>query len=191
MDKQQAKNRISVIKKELIYASVAYFTHNEERIPETVRDSLKRELIALENEYPEFITKDSPSQVIGARLDERFKKVSHAKKKESLFDVFSFEEIIEWKDRLRKLVDEDYEYYLELKLDGLNITVRYEDGNLIHALTRGDGMQGENVTHTAETIASIPQKLPENLSAEITGEVFFLKEDYESLNKEMNLERPF
>jgi DNA ligase (NAD+) len=183
MNLEQAKQRIEIIKKELLLLNKAYFTNDTEIVPESVRDSLKRELILLEKEYPQLQTQDSPSQIIGSELNKKFEKISHLQKKESLSDVFSFEEIKEWNERIFRILPEEFHYFCELKLDGLNITLRYKEGVLIQALTRGNGLEGENVTHTVKTISSIPHQLKKKFSGEISGEAFFMKKDFEALNQ--------
>ena len=166
MNIEQAKERIIIIKKELLLLNKAYFTDDTEIVPESVRDSLKRELILLETKYPQLLTSDSPSQIIGSELHKKFEKISHLQKKESLSDVFSYQEIEEWQDRIFRILPENFKYFCELKLDGLNITLRYKEGVLIQALTRGNGMEGENVTHTVKTISTIPHTLKTNFSGE-------------------------
>ncbi|PCI25610.1 hypothetical protein COB57_00070 [Candidatus Peregrinibacteria bacterium] len=190
MDKQKDLHRMEALKKELFILNKAYFTDNNEILPESVRDSMKRELIDLESRYPEYITPDSPTQHIGAILDERLQKCQHALKKESLADVFLFEEIIEWEGRLKKHVDTSFEYLVELKLDGLNVTLTYEDGIFIRAVTRGNGFEGENVSHTIATIQSIPKKIDSSFSGEISGEVFFMKKDFERMNENNDFKNP-
>ncbi|MBT4936910.1 NAD-dependent DNA ligase LigA, partial [Candidatus Peregrinibacteria bacterium] len=186
MDFEQAKNRIELLKKEIESLNEAYFTNNTELLPESVRDSLKRELIELEQEFPQLKSLDSPSQKVGAKLSKKFCKITHAEKKESLNDVFTFDEITEWEERLKRILPEDFKYFVELKLDGLNITLSYENGLLLRALTRGNGIEGENVSHTVETIQSIPHTLKDSFWGEISGEVFFMKKDFENLNKSEN-----
>ncbi len=186
MDKDKVLARIKTLRKEIEIANEAYFTNDEEILPESVRDSLKRELIELEEEFPEFKTLDSPTQKIGSKLNEKFQKIKHLHKKESLSDIFTFQELEEWQERIQKVLPEKFEYFVELKLDGLNITLTYEKGEFIRAVTRGNGIEGENVTHTVETIQSIPHKLPSYFNGEISGEVFFMKKDFENMNKEEN-----
>ena len=183
MKQDKAKKRINLLREEIKNLNEAYFTHNKEVVPESVRDSLKRELITLEEEFPEFKSEDSPTQIVGSKLSEKFTKIKHATKKESLSDVFTFEEIDEWEERLKRILPENFEYFTELKLDGLNISLSYENGILLRALTRGNGIEGENVTHTVKTIKNIPHKLHKNFYGEISGEVFFMKKDFEELNK--------
>ena len=187
MNKEQAKLRIKALREELERLNEAYFTRDEELAPESVRDSLKRELIELEEQFPDLKTEDSPTQKVGSRLNEKFAKVAHAVKKESLADVFTFDEIQEWEERMKRELEnpnEHFEYFCELKLDGLNITLRYNNGEFVRAVTRGNGREGEDVTHTIETIITIPHKVENRFSGEISGEVFFMKGDFEEMNKQ-------
>ena len=184
MDKLEAKNRIEKLRDKINELNYKYFVLDESEVDESVRDSLKRELIDLESEYPEFITPDSPTQRVGSALSGKFAKVAHTTPKKSLSDLFSAEEIRDWYERIQKLVSGKIEFVVELKIDGLNITVQYKNGIFRQALTRGDGKSGENVTHAVKTIKSIPLKLNENIDFEASGEVFLPKKSFEQINKE-------
>jgi DNA ligase (NAD+) len=186
MNKNEVKERIEKIKKELKKLNTAYFLENKEVLPEQVRDSFKRELLDLEKKYPELKTKDSPSLNIGVEPDSRFTKHQHQHKKESLSDVFNLDEIKDFTEKIYRILPEKYDYHLELKLDGLNITLNYEKGFLKRALTRGNGFYGEDVTHTVSKIKTIPHQLNEDFSGEISGEVFFMKEDFKNLQIKTN-----
>ncbi len=172
MDRGQAKIRIEKLRGKIKDLNYKYFVLDQSEVKESVRDSLKRELIELETEYPEFITPDSPTQRVGSALSGRFKKVKHKSPKKSLSDVFSTEEIREWYERIHKLTDEKIEFVCELKLDGLNITIQYEKGKFVRALTRGNGIEGEDVSHSIKTIESIPLELNKEIDIEVSGEVF-------------------
>ena len=183
MKKEDAKVRIEKLKEKIKDLNYKYFVLDESEVSESVRDSLKRELIDLENSFPEFITPDSPSQRVGSTLSGRFKKHKHTTAKKSLADVFSEEEIKEWYKRIKKLSSGDLEFVVELKIDGLNITIQYENGLFKRALTRGDGVTGEDVSHTIKTIGAVPLRLNEDVDLEVSGEVFLPKKSFESLNK--------
>lgn len=172
MDRGQAKIRIEKLRDKIKDLNYKYFVLDQSEVKESVRDSLKRELIELETEYPKFITPDSPTQRVGSALSGRFKKVKHKSPKKSLSDVFSTEEIREWAERISKLTDEKIEFVCELKLDGLNITIQYEKGKFVRALTRGNGVEGEDVSHSIKTIESIPLELNKEIDIEVSGEVF-------------------
>jgi len=181
MDKKEVKQRIEKLKEKILELNYKYFVLDESEVKESVRDSLKRELIELEAKYPEFITKDSPTQRVGSVLSGKFEKIKHLTPKKSLSDVFSEDEIREWCERIKKLVDGKIEFVCELKIDGLNITIQYKKGIFERALTRGDGEFGEDVTHSVKTIESIPLRLNETLDLEISGEVFMPKKSFEKL----------
>ncbi len=180
MNKAEAQKRITQLRKEILQRNYEYFVLDESKVSEAVRDSLKKELIALESQFPELITPDSPSQRVGSALSGRFNKVKHKTKKWSLADVFSEEELIAWEERVLKVV-ENPEFITELKLDGLNITLWYEKGELVRALTRGNGSEGEDVTHTVRTIENVPLKLFKEVDIEVSGEVILTKKAFAKL----------
>src|SRR3990167_5842386 len=144
MNRQQASQRIEKLRKEIWRLNRAYFIENRTDVSEDVRDSLKKELIALEKEFPNLVTADSPTQRVGAPLDGRLPKVAHLTPKESLSDAFSLEELKDWEEQMQRALDKPgkhCECVAELKIDGLNITLVYEKSEgykLIRALTRGN-----------------------------------------------------
>jgi DNA ligase (NAD+) len=184
MDQKIAQLRIEKLRQKINELNYKYFVLDESEVDESVRDSLKRELIELETEFPQLITKDSPTQRVGSVLSGKFKTLKHLSPKKSLSDVFSDEEIREWSERIKKLVNGPIEYVCELKIDGLNITIQYEKGLLQRALTRGNGVEGEDVTHSVKTIESVPLRLNEEVDMEVSGEVYMPKKSLELLNKE-------
>ncbi len=184
MDLKSAQGRIEKLKGKIKDLNYKYFVLDESEVKESVRDALKRELIELETKFPQFITQDSPTQRVGSVLSGRFKKVRHRTRKKSLADVFNAEEIKEWHERIKKLTNTPIEFVCELKIDGLNITVQYEKGHFKRALTRGNGVEGEDVTHSVKTIESIPLELNKKIDLEVSGEVFMPKKSFEKLNKE-------
>jgi len=193
MTKQEIKERILLLRKELEKANQAYFNENKEIIPEQVRDSLKKELIKLETENPEFFDPNSPTQRIWVKVEWDLKKIKHKTKKESLSDVFSFEEIEEWIDRIAKDLpwwkEKIFEkwFICELKIDWLNITLYYENWKLISAWTRWDWEVWEDVLHNVKTIYEIPL-LVENFSWEVSWEIYMTKTKFEKIKKEENIE---
>ncbi|MFA5792369.1 MAG: NAD-dependent DNA ligase LigA [Candidatus Gracilibacteria bacterium] len=180
MNKQEAKVRIEKLKNEILKRNYEYFVLDESNVSEAVRDSLKRELIALENEFPELITPDSPTQRVGSALSGKFPKIKHKSRKWSLADVFSLDELKDWETRVEKAVGKT-EFVTELKMDGLNITLWYQKGVLAKALTRGDGVMGEDVTHTIRTIKNLPLKLFAEIDLEVSGEVIMSKKSFKNL----------
>lgn len=182
----EAKLRIAKLREEIRRANYAYFVLDQSVVPESVRDALKKELIHLETQFPDLITPDSPTQRVGSVLSERFAKVAHKSAKWSLQDVFTKEELEDWHARCAKgLGHEPSGYVCELKIDGLNITLWYKKGQLLKALTRGDGTMGEDVTHTVRTIESVPLVLTEPVDLEVSGEVYLSRTAFAALNKNM------
>ncbi|MBD3157032.1 NAD-dependent DNA ligase LigA, partial [Candidatus Peregrinibacteria bacterium] len=185
MDINEAKERIENLRKEIAKRNYEYFVLDQSNVSEAVRDSLKRELIELENQFPSLITKNSPTQRVGSVLSGKFDKVRHITPKKSLQDAFSDEEVREWAMRIGKLVSgEKITFMCELKIDGLNISVHYKNGVFQRALTRGNGVEGEDVSHTVRTIESIPLTLNEKVDIEVSGEVFLPKKSFDRINKE-------
>ncbi|MFH1232514.1 MAG: NAD-dependent DNA ligase LigA, partial [Patescibacteria group bacterium] len=165
-DKQQIEKRIEKLKKEINYHRYAYHVLDKLEISDAVLDSLKNELQQLEQQYPKFITLDSPTQRVGGLPLEKFQKVQHSAPMISLFDAFSQQDMIDWQKRLEKiLITKDIlqtkqktgvDYYCELKMDGLAVALIYEQGKFVLGATRGDGEVGENVTQNLKTIEAIP-----------------------------------
>ena len=193
MDKQEAKKRIESLKEWLKKWNYDYFVLDRNEVSEAARDKIKKELIELEEAFPEFITPDSPTQRVGSVLSGKFAKIKHVRPKQSLMDCFSDEELEAWEERNMKLVPgETLDYITEYKIDGLNLSLIYEKGKLHKAITRGDGEYGEDVTHSVRTIDSIPLELrsiqglnPEDYPLiEASGEVFMSKKSFEELNKQ-------
>lgn len=182
MDLKEAKLRIEKLRDKINDLNYKYFVLDESEVNESVRDSLKRELIDLETEFPNLITPDSPTQRVGSVLSGRFNKVKHETPKKSLADVFSEEEIRDWYERIQKLTKRKLEFVCELKIDGLNISIKFDHGRYVQALTRGNGVEGEDVSHTVKTIESIPLKLEEDIDLEVSGEVYMSKKSFEALN---------
>lgn len=184
MSLKEAKERAEKLREEIRKRNYEYFVLDKSEISEAARDALKKELIELETKYPELITEDSPTQRVGSTLSEKLGKVTHITPKKSLQDAFSFQELEDWKNRIQKLVpDQEIDFITELKLDGLNITLHYEDGLLKRAVTRGNGRVGEDVTHSIKTIKTVPLKLREKVTIEVGGEVYLSKKSYEDLNR--------
>jgi len=191
MTKIEAKNRITKLKQEIDYHRYNYHVFDKETISPAALDSLKNELFKLEQVFPDLITSDSPTQRVGGQPLAKFKKVEHSKPMLSLFDAFSESDIRDWEKRVKNYADGNgfrlpkLDYYCELKLDGLAITLKYQDGLLIEGATRGDGRIGEEVTQNIKTIDSIPLQLQEKVKGtiEVRGEAIMLKSTLEKLNK--------
>ncbi len=191
MTSTEAASRIKKLRTEIEYHRYLYHVEDRQEISEAALDSLKRELVQLERQFPQFITPDSPSQRVAGGVLPGFQKVTHSKPVLSLEDAFTFDDLAEWQKRNEKLLKEAIKgYYCELKFDGLSVVVTYEDGLLVRGATRGDGRIGEDITQNLRTIESIPLRL--NLSKlkkfprriEVRGEVVMTKKYFEALNKD-------
>lgn len=185
MDKTEALERIEKLKNKIHQLNYEYFVLNKSAVSESVRDSLKKELKELESAFPQFVTPDSPTQRVGSVLSGKFAKVRHKTPKKSLDDVFSQADIEEWEKRLNRFLNGGKAHFVcELKIDGLNITLHYEKGKFVRALTRGNGFEGEDVTHTVKTIEGVPLSLSQPVDLEVSGEVYISKKSFEKMNEE-------
>ena len=172
MGKQESKKRIEKLKEVINYHRYLYHALDRQEIPDEVLDSLKHELYQLEQQYPEFITLDSPTQRVGAEPQQQFKKVEHRTPMLSIEDIFSEKELNDWQKYLNRLAPTaEFDYFCEYKIDGFAVTLIYQNGILVCGATRGNGKIGEDVTQNLKTIESIPLKLHfhGNLPVEIQG----------------------
>ena len=182
----QARHRISQLREVINHQRYLYHVLDKTDLSEAALDSLKHELAQLEDQFPQLITKDSPTQRVAGQALPQFKKVRHTAPMLSLNDVFSLAELEQWEQRLRKLTNETLLYYAEIKMDGLAVTLRYEDGVLMQGATRGDGKIGEDVTMNLRTIESVPLRLRGKTYpkvVEVRGEVYMTKAQFEKINK--------
>lgn len=185
MNKQEVKERIQKLREKIKELNYQYFVLDKSEVSEAVRDALKLELRSLEERFPEFITPDSPTQRVGSVLSGRFAKVKHLTPKKSLQDAFSEEDVREWHERIAKLVPgQNIQFVCELKIDGLNLTVHYREGKFEKAITRGDGTEGEDVSHTVKTIEAVPLELNEPVDLEVSGEVYIPLASFQKMNEE-------
>ena len=188
MDKKQAEKRIKELRKTVEYHAKKYYDDDKPEISDFEYDMMMLELRTLESQYPELITKNSLTQKVGGTVKEGFKKVEHEVPLQSLQDVFDFEEIEAFDERVRKQAQENEientKYVVETKIDGLSAALEYVDGKLIRGATRGNGLVGEDVTENLKTIKTIPQELPEKINITVRGEVFISKIDFEKMNQE-------
>ena len=198
MNKQEAKKRIEKLRREINHHRYLYHVLDKIEISDAALDSLKNELEKLEQQHPDLITSDSPTQRVGGKALEKFRKVEHFLHMVSLHDAFSEEEMRDWEERIQKLVPgKKLDYYAELKMDGLAVSLIYENGIFVRGATRGDGKIGEDVTNNLKTIEAIPLKLelktisnkPLAISRiEVRGEVIMTKKVFEELNKKYKKE---
>lgn len=205
MTKTAAKSRLKELRELMAKHSYEYYVLDRPSVSDAVYDGLMRELKILEEQFPDLITPDSPSQRVGGTPLEKFKKVTHSSRMLSLNDVFSREEVEAWVRRIDKLAPgKKHEFFVDIKMDGLACALIYQDGKYVQAVTRGDGLVGEDVTANVRTIKSVPLQL--NLAnielqgrslkqketlysrflqgrTEVRGEIVMFKKDFETLNK--------
>jgi DNA ligase (NAD+) len=194
MDKSAAKARIEELSKQLEQHNYNYYVLDNPTISDFDFDKLLEELIALEKQFPEFLNSESPSQRVGGQITKEFKSVKHKYPMLSLSNSYSKEDMEDFDRRVceglgmkgNDLFAQEIEYVCELKFDGLSIGLTYVDGKLQYAVTRGDGVQGDDVTTNVKTIKSIPLKLRGNFPKEfeIRGEIFFPRKVFDAINKE-------
>ena len=187
MTKKEDKKRIEELRKKTNYYAQKYYDEDNPEITDYEYDMLMVELRNLEKEYPEYINKESLTQKVGGTVKEGFTKVTHEVPLQSLQDVFSFEEIEEFLQRMEEKAKEnnieEINYVVETKIDGLSSAIEYKNGEFVRGATRGNGLIGEDVTNNIKTIKSIPMKLKEKIDIIVRGEVFISKNNFEELNK--------
>lgn len=188
MDKKQAEKRIKELRKKVEYHAKKYYDEDKPEITDFEYDMMMLELRTLESQYPELITKTSLTQRVGGTVKEGFQKVEHEVPLQSLQDVFNFEEIEAFDERVKKQAEENEiqnpKYVVETKIDGLSAALEYVDGKFVRGATRGNGLVGEDVTENLKTVKTIPQELSEKINITVRGEVFISKKDFEKMNQE-------
>ncbi|HZY36697.1 MAG TPA: NAD-dependent DNA ligase LigA [Mucilaginibacter sp.] len=187
MSPAEAKNRINTLASEIKQHNYNYYVLAMPTISDFDFDKKLEELIALEKQFPEFIDPDSPTQQVAGYITKEFVTVKHKWPMLSLGNTYSEQELLDFDQRIRKAIGDNFEYVCELKFDGLSMSLTYEDGKLVRAVTRGDGVQGDEVTNNVKTITTIPKRLhpgdyPDHF--EIRGEVFMHLKAFERLNDE-------
>jgi DNA ligase (NAD+) len=226
VNQSEAQHRAQTLRQEIWRLNKAYFMEDRNEVSEDVRDSLKQELIAIETEFPELITIDSPTQRVGVPLSGKLPKIKHLSPRESLQDAFNQQELADWLETMERSLGSkpEWEFIAEEKIDGLNITLVYEkvadvqevaevsEGSqleqtsetsaapaifytLLRAVTRGDGKEGEDVTHSIKTIQSIPLRLEITGEApqfiELSGEVYMPKSVLKKINLGLEAKHQF
>ncbi len=189
MDKNEVKKRIAKLSQEINRLRYEYHVLDKPEVTDEVYQSLMSELKGLEEQFPDLRSPDSPSQRIGGAPLAKFKKVRHAVRQWSFDDVFSFEDLQKWEEKVRRMKEkipaiakEKLEYVTEIKIDGLKIILTYENGLFVQGATRGDGVIGEDVTENLKTIYSLPLKLSENISGVFVGECWLSKRELKRIN---------
>jgi DNA ligase (NAD+) len=184
MDRQAAMKRIEELRELLNKYNYEYYVLDRPSVPDAEYDRLMQELIALEEQYPDLKTKDSPSQRVGGQALDAFQKVEHRTPMLSLANAFNEDDLRDFDRRVRQEVGDDVTYVCELKIDGLAVSVRYEDGYFVQGATRGDGVTGEDITENLKTIRSLPLRLNEPVTLEARGEAYMPKASFERLNEQ-------
>ncbi len=193
MDKQEIQKRLESLREQIRYHSRKYYTEDDPEISDFAYDQLYRQLETLEQEYPDLVTEDSPTQKIGGAVYNTFAEVVHQVPLESLHDSFSQEELRDFDRRVREAVG-PVTYVVEPKFDGLSVALEYRDGLFVRGSTRGDGLVGEDVTENIRTIRSVPKVLGEPIPfLEVRGEVYMSDRSFERLcaRQELLEEKPF
>lgn len=199
MEKNKAKEEILKLRKQLEIWANKYYDEDNPEVSDYEYDMTMNKLKALEKEFPDLVTKDSLTQKVGGHVKEGFEKVEHEVPLQSLQDIFSFEELEEFKERVYKaakennIKEEDVKFVVETKIDGLSAALEYRDGKFVRGATRGNGLVGEDVTENLKTIKTIPKELPEPINIIVRGEVFIGKKEFEKMNeeRELNEEKTF
>lgn len=193
LNEQEAKKRIDELVKLLNYHSQLYYVEDRNEISDYEYDMLQQELKGLEEQFPQFVRSDSPTQRVGGKAVSIFEKVQHRVQMGSLQDVFSFEQVRSFIDTVQQTVDKP-QFVVEPKIDGLSVSLEYHNGELVMGSTRGDGFVGEDVTSNLKTVKSIPLKINEELPLiEVRGETYMPRNVFLKLVKEQedNDEQPF
>lgn len=193
MDLQTAEIRITDLRNQLNQYNYEYYVLDKPSVPDAEYDQLLKELGKLEEEFPELITPDSPTQRVGGQVLEMFNKVTHDSPMLSLGNAFNEDDLRDFDRKVRQAVGDQFSYVCELKIDGLAVSLKYENGLFVQGSTRGDGTVGEDITANLKTIRSIPLRLKDPITMEVRGEAFMPKRSFLRLNelKEENGEEPF
>ena len=191
MNEQEVKIRIKELTDLINQYNYNYYTLSQPTVSDFDFDMMLKELEKLEQQYPAYAEPNSPTQKVGGHITKNFIQVKHKYPMLSLGNTYSEEELKDFDERVRKSIGDNFEYVVELKFDGLAISITYENGNLLRAVTRGDGVQGDDVTANLKTIKSIPIQLPEADypdTFDIRGEIFMHRKTFEKLNNEYRKE---
>jgi DNA ligase (NAD+) len=184
MPHPELARRAAKLRAEIAYHEKKYYIDNDPQISDAEFDALMMELRRLEDEHPEIVTPESPTRRVGGKPVDGFLPARHRTPMLSLDNVFSIEEFEEFDGRVRKLApDRQFDYVAELKIDGLGVSVLYEDGRLVRAVTRGDGFQGDDITSNVRTIKSLPMTLSDRRDIEVRGEIYLPFASFQEINR--------
>ena len=191
MNKTEAKKRIEELRKETAYHAKKYYDDDNPEISDFEYDMLMVELRNLEAKYPDLISKESLTQKVGGTVKEGFEKVTHEVPLQSLQDIFNFDDLYAFDERMKEQANKfskELKYVVETKIDGLSAALEYKKGKFVRGATRGNGLVGEDVTKNMLTIKHIPKELKEPIDITVRGEVFIGTNEFEKLNEERALE---
>jgi DNA ligase (NAD+) len=181
---KEAEQRIHKIREEIVFHERKYYVENDPQISDYEFDMLIKELFSLEKKFPELITPDSPTQRVGEQPIDGFVSVEHSNPMLSLDNCYTMEELREFEERIQKIIPtEKISYVAELKIDGLGISVFYRDGKFSQAITRGDGLRGDDVTANVKTIRSFPLSIPQSGELEVRGEIYLPFDSFRKINR--------
>ena len=186
MNREDARKRIDELKEITAYHAKRYYDDDDPEISDFEYDMLMLELRNLENQFPDFVTSDSLTQHVGGTVKEGFEKVEHEVPLQSLQDIFDFDELYAFDERVKKALGDDanLKYIVETKIDGLSVALEYKNGEFVRGATRGNGLVGEDITEILKTIKHIPKKLKEPVDIIVRGEVFIGKAEFDQMNEE-------
>ncbi|MGJ7912384.1 NAD-dependent DNA ligase LigA [Neobacillus sp. LXY-1] len=183
MDFQNTEQRVKELRNLLNQYGYEYYVLDKPSVPDAEYDRIMQELLKWEETYPQLRTEDSPTQRVGGAVLDMFEKVQHRVPMLSLGNAFNEQDLRDFDRRIRQAVGDKISYVCELKIDGLAVSLRYEEGLFVQGATRGDGTIGEDITNNLKTIKSMPLRLTENVSIEVRGEAFMPKRSFEMLNE--------
>lgn len=183
MDRNEAAKKVQQLRDEINQYNYEYHVLDNPTVSDQVYDQKMKELIELEEQFPDLVTDDSPTQRVGGTPLDKFEKVNHTVPMLSLSNAFSEEDLRDFDRRIREHVTRDFKYVCELKIDGLAVSLRYENGKFVQGATRGDGRTGEDITQNLKTIKSIPLTIKNNETIEVRGEAYMPKKSFIALNE--------
>ncbi|MCS7175679.1 NAD-dependent DNA ligase LigA [Pseudothermotoga sp.] len=182
---EEVRKRVEKLREEIEYHNYRYYVLADPVITDEEFDKLMRELIELERQYPELITPDSPTQRVGEKVLDEFRSVPHTEPMLSLDNTYSEEEIKDFDERIKRLLErEEVLYVAELKIDGVSVSLRYVEGRFVQGLSRGDGTRGDDISENLKRVRSIPLRLRKPVTVEVRGEVYMPTDVFEKLNEE-------
>lgn len=191
MNENDAKKRIIILNEQLRYHANLYYTHDTPQISDENYDSLYQELVSLEQAFPHLRLNDSITKKVGSVILDGFEKAQHIFPQWSFDNIFSFNDLQKWEQKIKRLIEkkvpeykEDIQYVVELKIDGLKVILDYENGKFVRGATRGDGMVGENITENLKQVSDIPKVISEKKKISVIGEAWIEKQQLEKINKE-------